>query len=275
MVNPVPFISLVIPVYKVEKYLPACLDSVLAQTFQEWEAICVNDGSPDGCGKILAEYGQKDKRFKIITQQNQGVSVARNEALEQAVGRYICFLDSDDELAPAFLEKMLTALKENQADIVSCEIQQGEDKKEWRELTSSFQVYQNPFEAYMQGQLKTYAAIWGKLYKKETLKGLDFKTEISQGGEDILYLYQAFYQAKKLIRLQEKLYFYRARPGSVMSSKLSERFVLGNIKTAELLSDYFESKELSPKTRKILNQKVAKRIFKFAVLEPKRKDKEN
>ena len=101
-----PKISIIIPVYKVEEYLPACLDSVLAQTFTDWEAICVNDGSPDNCGAILAEYAQKDSRIKVISQENQGVSVARNKALENAQGEYISFLDSDDELAPTFLQKM-------------------------------------------------------------------------------------------------------------------------------------------------------------------------
>ena len=118
----------------------------------------------------------------------------------------------------------------------------------------------------MLGKFNTCAAIWGKLYKKEILNGLDFNQEISQGGEDLLYLYQALYQAKTLITTFQRLYFYRARPDSVVTSKLSERFVLGNIKTAELLANDFKSKKLSSKTRKILNQKIAKRIFKFAVL---------
>ena len=270
-----PKVSIIIPVYKVEKYLGHCLDSVLAQTFQDWEAICVNDGSPDKCGDILAKYGKKDPRIKVITQENQGVSVARNNALKQATGDYICFLDSDDELAPAFLEKMLNTLTQNEADIVSCAIQQGEDKKDWKEEKSFIQTYLNPFEEYIQGNLDTYAAIWGKLYKKEVLKDLDFKVEITQGGEDLLYLYQALYQAKKMLTANEELLFYRVRPNSVVTSKLSERFVLGNIKTAKLLADYFQDKELSSETRQILNQKIAKRIFKFGVLEPKRKDKEN
>lgn len=270
-----PKVSIIIPVYKVEKYLPDCLNSVLSQTFTNWEAICVNDGSSDKCGEILAEYAQKDKRIKIITQKNQGVSAARNSALKRARGNYICFLDSDDELAPHFLEKMLACLIQNDVDIVSCDVQKGKKKKEWKEENPSTQIHLDPFEEYMQNKLYTYAAVWGKLYKKELLKDLDFKIEISQGGEDLLYLYQALYHAKKLMTVAEKLYFYRVRPNSVVTSKLSEHFALGNINVAKLLMDYFKDKKLSFKTRKILNQKIAKRIFKFAVLEPKRKDKKN
>ena len=97
-------ISIIIPIYKVEKYLQSCLDSVLAQTFKDWEAICVNDGSPDNSGKILTEYAKKDPRIKIITQNNQGPSVARNNGLKQANGKYIFFLDSDDFIHPQLLE---------------------------------------------------------------------------------------------------------------------------------------------------------------------------
>lgn len=270
-----PKVSVIVPVYNVEQYLPDCLNSILTQTYKDFEVFCVNDGSPDKCGEILAEYARKDKRIKVVSQKNQGVSATRNNALQQAKGEYICFVDSDDELAPNFLEKMLDVLVQHNADIVSCDIQQGEEKQPWVKQDKKIRIHSNPFENYMQGQLKTYTAVWGKLYKKDALKGLEFNQEISQSGEDILYLYQVLYQAKKLATTSQQLYFYRVRPNSVVTSKLSERFALGNIKTAKFLLDYFKNKELSQKTRKILNQKIAKRIFKFAVLEPKRKDKEN
>ena len=99
-------VSIIIPVYNVEAYLPACLDAILAQTFGEWEAVCVNDGSTDTSEKILKKYAQKDPRIKVISQQNQGVSAARNTALNAANGNYICFIDADDEVAPTFLEKL-------------------------------------------------------------------------------------------------------------------------------------------------------------------------
>ena len=270
-----PKVSILIPVYDVEQYLPTCLDSVLAQTLHDWEAICVNDGSPDKCGEILEKYAQKDSRIKIITKENQGLSAARNDALNLAEGDYICLLDSDDELAPEFLEQMCDLLDQSGADIALCQTQQGEEQPNWQKTAVNIQSYVHPFDAYMQGQLKTFASIWGKLYTKEIAKGLNFNNEISQGGEDLLYLYQALYQAKRVISTSQTLHFYRKRPNSVMTSKLSERFVSANIKTAELMMNYFKDKELSSKTRQILNQKIAKRIFKFTVLEPKRKDKKN
>ncbi|MGI2120105.1 glycosyltransferase family 2 protein [Shewanella oncorhynchi] len=93
-----PIISIIIPVYKVERFLARCLDSVLAQTYSDFEIICVNDGSPDNCGVILAEYEKNDNRIKVINQVNQGLSVARNTGLDFARGNYICFVDSDDAI---------------------------------------------------------------------------------------------------------------------------------------------------------------------------------
>ena len=96
--------SIIIPVYNVEKYLRDCLDSVLAQTYPDWEAVCVNDGSTDGSGTILEEYASKDSRFKVITKANGGLSSARNAGLERAEGDYVLFLDSDDWLEVKALE---------------------------------------------------------------------------------------------------------------------------------------------------------------------------
>lgn len=270
-----PKISFIIPVYKVEKYLPECLDSVLAQTMPDWETICVDDGSPDGCAKILTDYANRDNRIRVVSQSNQGVSMARNKGLSLAQGEYICFLDSDDELAPAFGEKMYDVAQRKKADIVSCDIQLGTQKKAWTQGKVTEKGYSSPFDAYMTKRLKLYMGPWAKLYKRDAINGLTFNQEISQCGEDILYLYQSLYQAKKLVHTSQKLYFYRKRPESVTTSKLSEYFAFGNIKMAELLLLWFKDKKLSWRVRKILNRKIAKRIFKFAVLEPKRKDKKN
>ena len=108
-----PLISIVIPVYNAEKYLRACLDSVLAQTYKNWEAICVNDGSSDNSAKILEEYAAKDARFHIINQQNSGVSTARNTGLRQTTGKYIYFMDADDIVSPYLFELAEKNLQNN------------------------------------------------------------------------------------------------------------------------------------------------------------------
>lgn len=114
-----PTISVIIPVYNVEKYLRRCLDSVVSQTFDDWEAICVNDGSPDNSQVILEEYAAKDKRFKIIVKENGGLSDARNVGMAHATGRYINFLDSDDLIHPQTFEITLGLMEREKAEIVS------------------------------------------------------------------------------------------------------------------------------------------------------------
>ena len=309
-------ISIIIPVYQVEKYLPACLDSVVKQNFQDWEAICVDDGSPDNCGKILAEYAKKDRRIKVITQKNQGVSMARNHALTATTGDYVCFLDSDDELHPDFLEKMYDLITTTSSDIVSCDYRktpfdnikcfghwrqpvesefQADFQSDWQAQLggngdtsgvsrmvlhlsdenshSDPQIYTSVFDCFLRRSPKIISAVWGKLYKKDILDNIRFPSQ--EIGEDLVFLYQALYQAKQGAYLPEKLYFYRRRENSATLGSFSEKKILDNIQTAVCWYHYFKDKELNPKTRRLLNKKIARQIFKPAVLEPKRQDPEN
>ena len=114
-----PAISIIIPVYNVEKTLRRCLDSVLNQTFSDWEAICVNDGSPDNSDKILAEFAERDERFKIVNKINGGLSDARNAGFPYATGEYIMYLDSDDFIHPQTMELAYAMAKRDGSDIVS------------------------------------------------------------------------------------------------------------------------------------------------------------
>ena len=114
-----PAISIIIPVYNVEMYLRRCLDSVLNQTFSDWEAICVNDGSPDNSDKILAEYEARDKRIKVVNKTNGGLSDARNVGMKHATGKYIMYLDSDDFIHPQTMELAHYMAERDNSDIVS------------------------------------------------------------------------------------------------------------------------------------------------------------
>ncbi|MBQ8294615.1 MAG: glycosyltransferase [Alphaproteobacteria bacterium] len=114
-----PAISVIIPIYNVEKYLRRCLDSVLNQTFQDWEAICVNDGSPDNSAEILDEYAARDSRFKIVTKENGGLSDARNAGMAVATGEFVLYLDSDDFIHPQTMEIAYSLAVRDASDIVS------------------------------------------------------------------------------------------------------------------------------------------------------------
>lgn len=116
-------ISVIVPVYKVEKYIKKCIESIINQTYENLEIILVDDGSPDNCGKICDEYAKKDKRIKVIHKENGGVSSARNLGLEKSNGQYITFIDSDDWIEEEYCEILLTTLKEQNADCAICRLQ--------------------------------------------------------------------------------------------------------------------------------------------------------
>ena len=115
-----PEISVIVPVYNVEKYLVQCIESIKMQTFENWELILVDDGSQDNSGMICDEYAQKDNRIKVVHQKNRGVSTARNSGVKFATGKYISFVDSDDYIVPNFFEIMLEKLIAYKADMVRC-----------------------------------------------------------------------------------------------------------------------------------------------------------
>lgn len=222
-----PKVSVIIPVYKVEAYLPACLDSVLAQTFPDWEVICVNDGSPDNCGKILAEYAQKDNRIKVITQENQGLSMARNNGLKQAVGEYILFLDSDDFIHPQLLEICYTLAEKEKADMVSFSFQHFSNENEINVLPYDLDkvdryITNMPlFNQKKRCKWKVSVNTWSKLYRKSLIKDIQFIPGIT--FEDYPHTYAVLAKYPHSVLLELPLYFYRINPTSISNIQISAK----------------------------------------------------
>lgn len=113
-------ISIIVPVYKVEKYINRCVDSILAQTYKNLEVILVDDDSSDSCPTICDEYAKKDNRVRVVHKKNEGVSAARNDGISIANGKFICFVDSDDYVAENYVQKMVEEQQKNNADVVFC-----------------------------------------------------------------------------------------------------------------------------------------------------------
>ena len=113
-------VSVIVPIYKVEKYLDRCVNSIINQTYKNLEIILIDDGSPDNCPKMCEDWAKKDNRIIVIHKQNGGLSDARNFGLDVAIGEYVTFVDSDDLISPTFIEKLVNLSKEHNAEIVSC-----------------------------------------------------------------------------------------------------------------------------------------------------------
>ncbi len=216
-------VSVIVPAYNVAAYLPRCLDSVLAQTLSDFEAICVNDGSTDNSLQILGDYAQKDKRISIINQVNRGLSVARNMGLAAAKGDYILFLDSDDCIHPQLLEITCSFAERYSADLVSF----GFLRNETEELVAGFPSYDlkqlkpvlttRPLYETSRGDAyRLLPNSWSKLYRSTILKGTQFITGIC--FEDFPHLYAILAKRPRTVLLKEPLYFYStSNPNSILN----------------------------------------------------------
>lgn len=210
-----PLISVIVPVYKVEKYLDQCVSSIVNQTYRNLEIILVDDGSPDNCPAICDEWVRKDSRVRVIHKANGGPDTARNAGLDAAKGEYIGTIDSDDFIAPDMYEKLYILLTENDADISMCEfVQVDEDGKRLDkqedpmkdEVISREQMFQrfNQFSLH-------YCYSWNKLYRAELFREVRFRGGIH---DDTGTIHRVLGAAGIIIISSEPLYFYRRRHDS-------------------------------------------------------------
>ena len=208
-------ISVIIPVYKVEKYLCRCVDSVLEQTYTNMEIILVDDGSPDNCPIMCDEYARQDSRVKVIHQENAGLSGARNAGIDMAQGQWLAFVDSDDYLAADFLERLYQACVDTGSSLSVCrwEYVRGETIPEHgtgetrvytgREMLANLYV---PDGAY-------FVVAWNKLYRKELFE--DIRYPLGRIHEDEATTYRIYDKVKKAAYVDRSLYGYFVTPVSI------------------------------------------------------------
>ena len=230
-----PKVSIIIPTYNVESYLRECMESVTRQTLEDIEIICVNDGSTDNSLEILKEYADKDSRLIVINSENKGVSAARNLALSRVTGDYVWMVDSDDLVNPNALKVLAEIIDKTNADIVTFRYQKLYKNKEpslevspapqYRELNriSFFQTMSDKANAS-----RNYAGgyVWLRVFKNSLLKNLRFneKMKFYEDEDFLLRLYTASRNKKlHIVSIDERLYLYRKRLSSLMSSNRSER----------------------------------------------------
>lgn len=219
-------ISIILPIYNVEDYLPQCLDSILSQTEKNIEVICVNDGSPDNCAQILEEYSLRDSRIKIITQENSGVSTARNRGLDQAQGDYIHFCDSDDYFAHnRCLEEILTLITQNDLDILSFNFKNvgllthdNKSRVKPDQVISGISYLNNGRFSVMP---------WARLMKREYIKSLSFHFKENLQFEDDEASPRLFAKAKRVMHTNKIIYAYRSHPNSNIKETYQEKHYIG------------------------------------------------
>ena len=216
-----PLISVIVPVYKTEAYIHQCIDSILGQTFTDFELILVDDGSPDCCPEICDAYAAKDKRIRVIHKENGGLSSARNAGLDIAQGEYIAFVDSDDWITPEYLQKLLTALQKENAELAICNVQltynpdyTGVRNTEVFTIGDECLSVSEMIDKLMLKMAWFYIIVWNKLYHRSIFDSLRFPDGYIR--EDEATIHRIIGQCGKIVTISDQMYCYRQTPGSIM-----------------------------------------------------------
>ena len=205
-----PKVSVIVPVYKVEKYIKKCVNSIINQTYKNLEIILVDDGSPDKCPQICDDYAEKDSRIKVIHSVNQGVSCARNQGIKASSGEYVTFVDSDDWLPNHAIEQLVTAIEENNADFCfGNTIEVGAIHTARVFDVGRKCIDKSDEEEFISYISKMYMTPWGKLYRRQILEQSDINFPKGvQYGEDTNFLLKYLCACNHLCSIDSNVYFY-------------------------------------------------------------------
>ena len=242
-------ISVIVPIYKVEGYLDKCVRSIVEQTYTNLEIILVDDGSPDSCGAMCDAWAAKDSRIRVVHKENGGLSDARNAGLQIATGSLISFVDSDDWIAPDFLETLLTAMEAQKAQIAECAVELVDEAGKVLRCRETAKV---PCADKIDGLRRLvledgiYQTVWNKLYRREVIEGIPF--EKGKYHEDEFWTYQVFDRMERLAVVERPMYKYLQRSGSIMGASYSLKRLDGPeacFRRMEYLSKYEQLKNLT------------------------------
>ena len=231
-------VSIIVPVYKAEKYIHQCIDSLLTQTYSNIEVILVDDGSPDNCGAICDEYAAKDCRVKVIHQQNGGVSVARQTGIDHATGEYSIHADPDDWVEPNMIEELVTKAVADNADMVICDF--------YRESKSDrIHVCQNPGDDLSASAVlrkilsqQLHGSCWNKLVNRSRIEGIGFTPEDLCILEDELYNIRILTRSIKVTYLPKALYHYRIDNEDSLCNTISDKSFKSKVKAVSEIESF-------------------------------------
>lgn len=253
-----PLVSVIVPIYNVEKYLKRCVESILKQEYKNIEIILVDDGSPDNCGNICDEYEKSDGRIKVIHKQNGGLSDARNTGIKFSNGDYYTFVDSDDYIAPYMIKDMVALAESQNIKLVQCEFARGMMENYVFSSKNDFVIIdaKRAFETR-----ETKICVCGKLFHKNLIDETDF--EVGKINEDEFFTYKKIYESKKIILLREKGYYYYQQSESIMHKK-QKKLRLDIIEAYDERIKYFENKSEKRLVEISIKEKCIREILLYA-----------
>lgn len=211
-------VSIIIPVYNVDKYIEKCLKSLIAQTLRQIEIICVNDGSTDNSLKILNYYKEKDSRIKVINQNNAGPGKSRNVGIKLAKGDFIGFVDGDDWVDKNYFEKLYNAAIQYNCDIAAGDFyRQGKFIRSQKLKYKNIKAFYEPAEKMKQAFIPKHNYVWNKIYKREALLSMPFPENCYY--EDMRWLIKVIYYLNGFVTVPNVFYYYRKNQGSIVTQK--------------------------------------------------------
>lgn len=242
-----PKISLIVPVYQVEQYLDRCVESILAQTFRDFECILVDDGSTDASRQMCDEYARKYHNFTVIHKKNGGLSSARNRAIPQTKGDYLCFFDSDDVLHPQALEKMAATLEQTGADLVSAPLQEFStaqpDFSDLRLMQTEVLEQRDFIDHLLPVNFgKICVTACGKLYRREVFAHIRYPE--GKIYEDLHVYLDVLLACRRIAVLSEPLYYYYTNPASITRSNYLKHDRFGEFQVRERYIGFFQERGL-------------------------------
>ena len=218
-------ISVIVPIYNSEKYLEECLDSIVRQTYRNLEILLINDGSPDNSIDICKRYEKKDSRIRTISQENQGLSGARNTGIENAHGEYYLFVDADDEIMDTMIEELYNNLIRYDADISICDFFVNrfmEEDNEFRQVEQEeIRVFEGDEKVSKIFNDYLFQVQWNKLFRKKVFRKLRYP--LGRIHEDEFVIHKQIYEADRIVTTNRKLYSYRRHPESLVESSDTKR----------------------------------------------------
>lgn len=256
MINQSHKISVIVPVYNADQYLHHCIDSILAQTYTDFELLLIDDGSTDNSGEMCDEYAKKDNRIKVFHKKNGGVSSSRNLGLDNSKGQYVAFVDSDDYVSLTILETLLNKLSEFNAEISACcAYRFNKERKEKMNFVKKDNIIFSPNILQQRiFQFRQESAVWNKLYKREVIGNTRFQ---GKTNEEILFNYKCFLKSNRIVYTNKNLYYYRNTPNSITSSFGEFKF--------DALNNLFEFEKIISPTNSLLKKALKTSIFNRAI----------
>lgn len=261
-------VSVIVPVYNVDKYLRKCLDTLVNQTLKDIEIICVNDGSTDECGEILSEYAAKDPRIVVIIQESQGPSVARNSGMEVALGEFIGFVDSDDWVELNYFETLFEVAKKYDAEVACCGILRVYNR--WPTRTKFKILHECVCETiadkYRVADIPNMSYVFNKIYKRLALKKLNITFKPGVFFEDVGFTINALFYLKKMAVTPATNYQYRVNENSITRGEQTDKKQVDRLDARKEFIDFAHKHHIIRDEKYFMQKKIIHRFCNIRLM---------